>query len=80
MPNFDDNRVAKGSFGYSVCTILIFIHVSEGQEKIKRYCLVVECRKFHQVLQKEFERVQFSQRETLIALSICVFDTLLLFL
>ena len=28
----------------------------------------------------EFERVQFSQRETLIALSICVFDTLLLFL
>ena len=53
MPNFGDNRVAKGSFGYSVCTILIFIHVSEGQEKIKRYCLVVECRKFHQVLQKQ---------------------------
>jgi hypothetical protein len=26
----------------------IFIHVLEGQEKIKKYSLVVKCRKFHQ--------------------------------
>ena len=33
--------------------LMFFIHVLEGQEKIKRYSLVVKCRRFNQVLQRQ---------------------------
>ena len=36
----------KVSYSFFLYTPWVFIHVLKGQEKIKRYSLVVECRKF----------------------------------
>ena len=50
-------RTSQNSYFQSHFSVLkidqVFIHVLEGQEKIKKYSLVVKCRRFHQVLRRQ---------------------------
>ena len=48
--NFEMFEEVVHNFGKSDNRFHTFIHVLEGQEKIKIYSLVVKCRRFHQVL------------------------------